>query len=370
MLASAGAADLAGLAAAGRRLPRIHLLIDNLPALVEALENGGMAFRVHEDLLTAICVEGRRVGVHVTATTPRRIGVPLAMQAAFGQRLVLRMPSEDDYMVAGVPSGVLNPESPPGRGLAEQAEVQIATIGGAGTPAFGLTLLELAELIAPRIEVPPPPVPAMPTLVLPANLPEPRRDRLTLAADADYLAGVTERLTDGPILIAGRSRSGRSSVLAGIGELARRSSDPPAEILALGAYQMSSDELAAQLASWRPQPWSLLLIDDLHLWDGAAAMALGDVIESMVRGQLAIVATVEASTAKTLIYQGGPVALMARGRRGLLLAPDYGDGALLGVTVPNQTTEPLEVPGRGLWCANGRCTVVQAVSQPIPDDDA
>jgi DNA segregation ATPase FtsK/SpoIIIE, S-DNA-T family len=368
LLASVGAADLAGLAAAGHRLPRLHLLIDNLPALVEALENAGMAFRVHEDLLTAVFVEGRRVGVHVTATTPRRIGVPLAMQAAFGQRLVLRMPSDDDYLVAGVPAGVLTPESPPGRGLAEQAEVQVATIGGAGTPAYGPRLRELAELVGPRQDAAPPPVPSMPTLVLPDELPEPRRDQMTLAADADFLAGVTQRLTDGPILIAGRSRSGRSSVLAGLAELAARSSEPPAETLALGAYQMSAGDLAARLADWRPRPWSLLLVDDLHLWEGPAATALEEVIASAVRGQLAIVATVDASMAKTLIYQGGPLAAMARGRRGLLLCPDYGDGALLGVTVPNQTTEPLEVPGRGLWCANGRCAVVQAVSRPVPDD--
>ena len=81
-------------------------------------------------------------------------------------------------------------------------------------------------------------------------------------------------------------------------------------------------------------------------------------------------ATVDASLAKTLLFQGGPVAMIARSRRGLLLSPDYADGSLLGVDVPNQTTEPLELPARGLWCSNGRAAVVQAVSQPIPDADA
>ena len=82
-----------------------------------------------------------------------------------------------------------------------------------------------------------------------------------------------------------------------------------------------------------------------------------------------IVAAVETGAAKTLLYQGGPVALMARSRRGLLLCPDFADGALLGATVPNQTTEPLELPGRGLWCANGRVIAVQAVSRPVSDDN-
>jgi len=368
LLAANGVADLAGLAAAGNRLPRIHILIDNLPGLVEALESAGIAFRAHEDLLTAILVEGRRVGVHVTATTPRRIGVPLAMQSAFGQRLVLRMPSDDDYMVAGVPSGVVTAESPPGRGLSEQAEVQLATIGGAGTPVFAARLRELAELVAGRIETPPPPVSPMPTLILPEHLPGPQRDRLTLAADADFLGAVTERLTAAPILIAGRSRSGRSSVLAGIAELARRSSEPPAEILDLSPSAISGDDLMARLAEWRPRSWSLVLIDDLHLWEGVAASLIGEVVASAVRGEVAIVATVDITMAKTLIYQGGPVAMMARGRRGLLLAPDFADGALLGANVPNQTTEPLDLPGRGLWCTNGRVVVVQAVSQPVPDD--
>ena len=110
-------ADLGSLAASGTSLPRIHLLIDNLPALIDAIERGGAARRGHVDLLLQVLQEGRRCGVHVSATTPQRVGLPAAMMACFAQRLVLRMTVDDDYAMLGAPVGVVDRDSAPGRGL-------------------------------------------------------------------------------------------------------------------------------------------------------------------------------------------------------------------------------------------------------------
>ena len=61
-------------------------------------------------------------------------------------------------------------------------------------------------------------------------------------------------------------------------------------------------------------------------------------------------------------HRAGPAARRARrassraarrGRRGFLLQPEWNDGDLFGVTVPNRTIEPLTGVGRGLWCEHG-----------------
>jgi DNA segregation ATPase FtsK/SpoIIIE, S-DNA-T family len=55
-LAAYGAADIGALAQQGIGMPRIYLLVDNLPSLVEDLESGAALKRSHLDKLTA---EGR-----------------------------------------------------------------------------------------------------------------------------------------------------------------------------------------------------------------------------------------------------------------------------------------------------------------------
>ena len=65
--------------------------------------------------------------------------------------------------------------------------------------------------------------------------------------------------------------------------------------------------------------------------------------------------------------RGGPDGLVGaarQGRRGFLLQPEWNDGDVLGVTVPNNTTEPLTGPGRGLWCEDGSLRVAQLVAPP------
>src|SRR5690625_8021099 len=102
-LASRGVADVAALAATGEHLQRIHLLIDNLPALLETLDGGGSHRRQRADQLQAIMVQGRRAGVPVSATAPTRTGIPGALCAAFVQRLLLRMSEPGDCMLLGRP---------------------------------------------------------------------------------------------------------------------------------------------------------------------------------------------------------------------------------------------------------------------------
>ncbi|MGL5912107.1 MAG: FtsK/SpoIIIE domain-containing protein, partial [Phycicoccus sp.] len=197
-LAASGAADLAALARAGRALPRVHVLVDNLPALVDLLEGGGALRRAHAEMLTTVLQNGRRTGVHVTATAPGRGGVPSMMASAFGARLVLRMPAEDDYLMLGVPGRLVDTESPAGAAVWAGRLAQVATVGGlAGTVEPG-QLDGVADLVRAAVDGRPSGVvPPMPSLVPAAALPVPTGAALALGVGADDVSPVTVDLLRG-----------------------------------------------------------------------------------------------------------------------------------------------------------------------------
>ncbi|OLF12813.1 hypothetical protein BLA60_05965 [Actinophytocola xinjiangensis] len=387
-LAGVGAADLAALAEAGHPLPRLHVLIDNLPSLNDLLDSGAK-YRGHGELLATVLQEGRRCGVHVTATTPRRSGVSAQQQASFGERLVLRMTTDDDYLMLGAPGGVVTADSPPGRGLLGRIEIQVATLGGAGTPAQQDRLRALASVVADRYTGSAAvPVPRMPDRVPQAALPAPAADDLILAVEADFVTGIVVPLTDCPVLLTGRAKTGKTSALAGIAGLARRSERPPAEVVVLGPrardvpgdHDVVIDDLA-ELARWLPgwcerldgrsPDWRLVLVDDTHLWEKAAEAggdakpalaALADLTARAAELRLGVVVATDPDESKNHRFLDSPVPVAASGRRGFLLQPDYAEGSWLGITIPSHTVEPLSGAGRGLWCSEGQAQVAQVVS--------
>src|SRR5690606_32069499 len=121
----------------------------------------------------------------------------------FGQRLVLRMTVADDYAMLGVPGNVLDGDSAPGRGLVGKDEVQIATVGGAGTPLQASRIDELCSIVAERYAepqgAPATAVPAMPGRV-PAHLaPAPGRDDVCVGVEDGYVSAVTLSLLEAPL---------------------------------------------------------------------------------------------------------------------------------------------------------------------------
>jgi S-DNA-T family DNA segregation ATPase FtsK/SpoIIIE len=329
-LAAAGAADLAALARAGRPLPRVHLLVDNLPALLDLLEGGGSVRRAHTEMLQTVLQNGRRVGIHVTATAPGRGGVSTAMAAAFGSRVALRMPTEDDYLMLGVPYRLLDAESLAGAAIWSGRRAQVATVaGGAGTvePA---QLEGVAALLRTAVDgrasgaVPP-----MPTLVPAHALPAPEGSRVAVGVLADDVSPLVVDLLAGPVLVAGRSRSGRTSVLAGLASLTARSSEPPTATAWFGVHApQGARHLAdpAALTTWleerlaAPRPdagWDLLLVDDAHRLDRdlehrpefAALVAL---VERAAQHRVAVVVAADADDARTRGRPGRPAVTSRR----------------------------------------------------------
>ncbi len=391
-LASRGVADVAALAATGEHLQRIHLLIDNLPALLETLDGGGSHRRQHAEQLQAIMVEGRRAGVHVSATAPTRTGIPSALSAAFGQRLVLRMSVADDYMLLGVPGDVLDADSPPGRGLCGGDEVQVATLGGAGTP-LQIERLDAWTSVVGSVyrDGPAATVPVMPTRLPQDLLPAPTADAICLGVEENFVAPVSMTLTEAPFLVLGRARSGRTSLLTGLAELTARSDTPPAQVVVAGPKVAAAPRLTgladlvldspAALAQWARDAgpvdgWRLLLIDDVHDWErhweqnGPEREALEAVQEFLGSARAegtAVVGTGDTDDARSRQHVPGLITALRRARRGLLLSPDGADGTLLSTQVPMSSFEPLQGQGRGLLVTGADKHVVQVLSASIEE---
>ena len=74
----------------------------------------------------------------------RAASVPTSLGSTIQKRLVLRLASEDDYLTLGVPKDVLSLTSPPGRGVLDENEVQVAVLGG--DPNVALQARELGKL--------------------------------------------------------------------------------------------------------------------------------------------------------------------------------------------------------------------------------
>ncbi|NHA01490.1 hypothetical protein G5V59_21355 [Nocardioides sp. W3-2-3] len=369
-LAARGCADLDDLARAGHLLPRVHLLVDNLPSLIESLESAGGLAREHVEQPADRAAErapGRhprhrhRAGPHRRADRDR-------LQAS-GRRVVLRMTTTDDYLMLGAPAGVLDADTSPGRGLLGRSLLQVATTGGAGTPAQAEHVRQVATLLLPAVTGRAgAPVPGMPGRLPASALPDPIGATLPLAVDSDAVGLVEADLLAGPVLVAGRARSGRTSFLDGMAELAARSSVPPTVI------RGGLDEVAQALAAWSAglgsaaeDAWALLLLDDAHRVDvpgGEGRDTVAAAIADHARLRLGVVVTADVAEARQRAAAGGVVETVKRSRRGILLQPEWADGDLFGITVPTKTIEPLTGPGRGLWCVAGGAVGVQVVSGP------
>ena len=112
--------------------PRILLLIDGIAAFRNAYDTSDRIRWV--DMLASIASEGRAVGVHVVMTSETRSGLTTALASSVQRRLVLRLASDEDYAMLGVEQDVLSAKSPPGRGVVDGLEVQVAVLGGAADP--------------------------------------------------------------------------------------------------------------------------------------------------------------------------------------------------------------------------------------------
>jgi S-DNA-T family DNA segregation ATPase FtsK/SpoIIIE len=349
--------------------PRIILLVDGIAAFRSAYESTDRT-RWFETF-TSVASEGRPVGVHVVLSSETRGGLTTALSAAVQRRLVLRMATEDDYGLLGVPSDVIGQRAAPGRGLLGEAEVQVAVLGASGDPVeqarqvagLAKSMREAGVPAAPAIQ-------SLPEKVFRADI---TGDDLVLGVASDDLQPL---LLDprGAFLLSGPPQSGRTTTLAYLAWSLRRA-DPARELVYFGNRR----SLLAQLPCWTTTAYgadevvlaattltarlaegarvAVFLESAGDFANGPADLPLAQLVKACVADEQWFVAEGESSTVGGI---SGFMGTVKAARQGFVLQPDQDAGLSMFKTPFPRMQRSDFPPGRGMYVAGGKARVVQA----------
>lgn len=350
---------------------RAVVLIDGLAALRDEYQD----FEGQQllDALYRVYAEGPALGISFAVSTTRAKAVPSAMDEVTTQKWMFRLADPYDYASIGVrPKDV--PPPVPGRFIDSTMRLQ----SHVATPD-----VPLPEAVARIAETRPgssrkaSAVGRLPDAVLVDELGagavfagEPWRIPIGIAEDDLQPASV--EVYDGEhVLIAGPARSGKSSVLLAVAELARTAEGVRPAVwaicdrrspLASGSFDriaVGPDEVPALLAGLRLERGPvLLLIDDAERFeDGDQAIAT---LLTTERPGLCVVAAGRSADLRSMYSHW--TRSVRKSRCGVLLQPDVDyDGELLGVTLPRRAPVALTV-GRGYAASGGTVRLVQTAS--------
>ncbi len=354
--------------------PRIILLLDGMGAFREAYE--ASASSAWFSVFSQIATDGRQVGVHVIVTGDRSGAIPTSLSSSIQRRLVLRMASSDDYGMLNVAGDILNPLSPPGRGILDELETQIAVLGG--DPNVAVQAREIEKLAAAMVKAgvaSAPTIERLTDFVSLSALPSTVDGRSTIGLADDTLAPIGID-TAGSFLIAGPPGSGRTTALATIAsalskskpELERILISPRKSTLAgLGLWGRAADDpdavralvggLLEQVTAAKAKTGTFaLFIENLtDFVDSEFESDLETIIKTATKLDDFVVAESETSTWSGAYSFGKP---MKSGRRGIILQPDDGDEDMLKASFGRirRGTYP---PGRGFLVSGGRSRKIQ-----------
>lgn len=354
--------------------PRILVLLDGITAFRQAYESSDRSKYI--DILTSVASEGRPVGIHLVISSDQRAGMHSALSSAVQRRVVLRMASDDDYSMLGVPSDVLSSDSPPGRGIDDGQVIQIAVLGGDVDTAsqsveieeFGKALQQMGVSIAPEIR-------SLSSEIDMSSLPN-NPEGVLLGVESSSLKPISIA-PRGAFLVTGPPMSGRTTALRSLALSCRnfapnmlffyfgnRRSElaqlPIWSAQAYGAEDISraAEELNGLLASRNPGDSRVMVVLEGagDLSGGLADMALQELAKTCVAEDHWFVAEGEVSTLRTTM---GFLGTVKSSRAGLVLQPDQESGALLFNT-PFPRVNRNDFPqGRGFLVGSGKASVVQ-----------
>ena len=389
----AGAESLsAHLAAGGSALPRVLLLVDGYTAMRDVFTGEGATAEMHGwlDRFHRLAIEGRQAGLHAVITADRPAGVAPVLVSAIARRLILRQVDERALVELGVPATrARGLELGPGRGFLDaDLLVQVACLTGAGGTDGAAQSVRLAQLagapgaarrVAGRVAAELRSSALRETENL-GSVPFSGESRGRLAAVlgvADVTgAPVVVDLEVGSLVVAGPSRSGRSTALMALLHgwhetgaevyIAGPAASPlrrldlwcpaaygdPGDIPAMGA------ELAQMAMSYPEVPRVLVLDDADRLLENPEVCATLDPLARC--DAVRIVAAVETASLVTGYFQSALMQQVKKMRRRLLLQPLDGAEIQTVLGVRFALRPGLEMPpGRGVLLAGGAPVVVQ-----------
>jgi S-DNA-T family DNA segregation ATPase FtsK/SpoIIIE len=355
------------------------LLLDDFGSFAQQYDRPGTGSPYEQ--LQQILSAGRAAGVHVVLTASRRGALPAALATHFGQRLVLRMPTEEDMLSLGLDSKtVRGARLPVGSGFTQESkEFHVAV------PVAGDTVAPLEQAVNAIHHRGPSPVTQIE--VLPAEVPRASfdpgdgLDAVPLGISDEHLGPARVDLSELHFLVVGPYRSGRSTALATLAHGVWQA-DPAAALHLLAPRRSPLSELdfwsstatnadaCAELAGSLLERLeagelgttpSVLFIDDGgELADAMSVTRLERLIRVARDSPLRVVASIEAGSAR-----GIGIAWIRELRReghGLLLQPDLAaDGDLLAARLPRRIHVPL-TPGRGFLVVRGAAELIHVAS--------
>ncbi|MFB2579910.1 FtsK/SpoIIIE domain-containing protein [Herbiconiux sp. P15] len=366
--------------------PRILVLVDGIGAFREQYEFGG-----HSAWFTTfsqIATDGRQLGVHIVVTGDRPNSVPASLGSTIQRRLILRLASEDDYALVNAPKDTLSAVSPPGRGVMEGNEVQMAVLGADSNVAVqAREIAKLAEAMRRQGVAPAQPIEhlaeSVPLSTLPATVPTTGAGGALqpVIAVRDDSLGPFAIKASGAMLLAGTAGSGRSTAIATIATALRRA-DPRIRLVHISPRKTNltplplwsislndptqiaafADDVTAQLDAETLKPGQFaVFVENIGELNGSPAEADVDrLIKRALRDDVFVVGESESSTWSSAWTLGGS---FKNSKRGLLLVPGDLDGdSLLGTSLGRFKRSDLP-PGRGFFVQGGRVTKLQVATR-------
>lgn len=347
--------------------PRLLLLIDGLAAFREAYEyrDGGSVYAAFLQLAAA----GRPVGVHIAAAADRPGSIPPAFSSSVQRRVVLRLADDNDYSLVDVAGDVLGAASPPGRGVVDGLDLQVAVLGGSANVAEQSEAVErLAKTLTAHGVQPAEPIRSLPDQVLLRDLPVAGAGAAAVGVSGETLESLAIP-TSGFLIVAGPTGSGREDVLAAVAQSTIKSGAvgwcgviaPPKSSLGQrvpGAVTLRTEaDVHAALDSLPAARPAALFIEDAAGLVGdereGSAVALAREIEK--RGGFVVA---ESETSTWLQYSD-LLKLLRSHRTGLLVQPDEEDGtSLLRTELPRCRRRDFVVCG-GMYVRAGAAVRAQ-----------